>query len=262
MSFEDNMTALGGSTSDAVLTLWAQYEAGLITLEEFQEAAALVVDTGRAQGAVIGALTVAAYLEVLTGAGVEIQAPRLPSAFPLLLAAMTTITTGPKDQGSDSAPAPDRPERVPTQPERVPMQLERLATAEVQDAAQDGMQDAMEDSPEVEGWTRDLDRGACDFCRGLKADESGLMPKGSRMAKHPKCACTPLPVITTAVIVAKQGKVYRRGVGWMTREQAEVWDVTGEVPPLDSLPPRQFVPAGSLTDEEIAALPGPRRSTT
>lgn len=257
MSFEENMLALGVNTADAVLALWEQYLAGILTLEEFHEAAALVVDTGRAQGAVIGALTVAAYLEVLSGIGVDIQAPRLPSVFPKLLAAMVTITIG-----SGGTNVPGVADATPDQPERIPMQLERLATAEVQDAAQQGMQDAIEDAPETEGWTRDLDKGACDFCKGLKADENGVMPKGSRMAKHNRCACTPLPVIKTEVLVAKQGKVYRRGVGWMTREQAEVWDVTREVPPLDSLPPRQFVPAGSLTDEEIAALPGPRKRST
>jgi len=266
MSFEDNMVALGRSTSAAVLALWEQYQAGILTLEEFHEAAALTVETGRAQGAVIGALTVAAYLEVLSGIGVDIQAPRLPSVFPKLLAAMVTITgSGGKNFPGVTNVPPDQPEGVTTndtRPERVPMQLERLATAEVQDAAQQGMQDAIEDAPETEGWTRDLDKGACDFCKGLKADENGVMPKGARMAKHNRCACTPLPVIKTQVIVAKQGKVYRRGVGWMTREQAEVWDVTREVPPLDSLPPRQFVPAGSLTDEEIAALPGPRKRST
>lgn len=250
MSFEENMLALGGKTADAVLALWEQYQAGLITLEEFHEAAAVVVDTGRAQGAVVGALTVAAYLEVLSGIGVDIQAPRLPSVFPKILAAMATITAG----------GPGEQNGSPDQPERIPMQLERLAVAEVHEAAQDGMQDAIDDSPETEGWTRDLDKGACDFCKGLKADENGVMPKGARMAKHNRCACTPLPIIKTEVLVAKQGKVYRRGVGWMTREQAEVWDVTGVIPDLDTLPPRQFVPAGSLTDEEIAALPTPSRS--
>ena len=256
MSFEDNMLALGVTTSAAVLALWAQVEAGLITLDEFHEAAALVVDTGRAQGAVIGALTVAAYLEVLTGIGVPVQAPRLPSVFPMILAAMATITGGPN--GSDRSYRTNRR----YEPEKIPMQLERISTAEVQDAAQQGMEDAIEDSPETEGWTRGLDAGACKFCRGLKADENGVMPKGSKMATHARCACTPLPVVKTEVLVAKQGKVYRRGVGWMTREQAAVWDSTREIPDLDDLPPRQFVPAGSLTDEEIAALPGPRRSTT
>lgn len=45
----------------------------------------------------------------------------------------------------------------------------------------------------VEGWTRDLNEGACELCRDLAGD---VLPASARMYHHKGCGCTQRPVTT------------------------------------------------------------------
>lgn len=235
MSFEDNVQAIGDQAADRVVELWGMQEAGSLTMDEFIEAATVTVATAREQGATLGAVTQSAYLSTVTGESEDVYAPDVETNTGMLALALGTVVVSNLD---------------------TVMQLTRLAKAETHQAAQGGMQDAIRQDPKVVGWTRGLNGSACDFCRDHKASEGDSMPKDSTMAGHAGCTCTPTPVLGIALDQTRAGGTvqnkYRRGQGWLTERQANEYDATGKVPPLDAV--KDFTRPRPLTPEEQARL--------
>ncbi len=68
-----------------------------------------------------------------------------------------------------------------------------LGRSETLSAAQEATSDALI-VQKVEGWTRDLNDGACELCRDLAGE---VLPAKARMWHHKGCGCSQRPVTTT-----------------------------------------------------------------
>ena len=77
--------------------------------------------------------------------------------------------------------------------------LDRLARGEVLKAAADTLRDTFADAPEVLGWVRQLNPGACPTCVAWWGSEGAtftpVRPYSVRMKRHPSCACVQRPVV-------------------------------------------------------------------
>lgn len=173
MSYEDVMKGLSAGTARVIGQLWAQVEAGLITVTDFTEVAADLVAVARAQGALAAQGALRAYLEATLGQAVAVAV--LPAALERerILQALGTIVASDLDTS---------------------MQLARLANNEPLDAAADAYTYAMRQEPAVSGWRRGIESGACQLCTWWARDGRVFRTEHT-MPRHPGCACHQVPVI-------------------------------------------------------------------
>ena len=74
------------------------------------------------------------------------------------------------------------------------MQIERLVRGEITQAAQDAYGDTMRSIPEVEGWVRGLDSGACELCHWWWREGRVFHPT-TPLQRHTGCMCHQVPTI-------------------------------------------------------------------
>lgn len=173
MSFESLLTRIVGTATEKARKLLDLYEAGSIGLPLFIDAMSQLVDQARAQGSMQAAQVLRAYVEDALDSPAVVS-PRIPPAdFGRLEQSLTTI------MGSDQDTL---------------MQLERLVRGETTQAAHDTYRDTMKEIPEVEGWVRGLDSGACQLCRWWWR-AGRLFHPSTPMPTHTGCMCHPVPTV-------------------------------------------------------------------
>lgn len=173
MSFETTISEIVKKATGRAAKLVTMYEAGDIGLQLFLDSMGQLVDQARAQGSAKAVQILRAYVESALEVPVVIS-PSIPAAdFQRLTQALTTIL------GSDHDTI---------------MQIERLIRGETTQAAQDAYGDSMKNIPEVEGWVRGLDSGACELCRWWWREGRVFRPE-HRMPTHTGCLCHPVPTV-------------------------------------------------------------------
>lgn len=172
MSYEEFLAQLAGRLAEVLTALWADVGAGRLTVADFTELAASLVEaaTGRGQTAAHAAFL--AWAEAATGAPQPPPPPPPPTDPGRLAAALDTITASDLDTA---------------------MQLHRLALNEPVQAATAAFGQAMAASPVVAGWRRGLEPGACQLCRWWWR-EGRVWRADHPMPRHTGCTCTQIPV--------------------------------------------------------------------
>lgn len=173
MSFETTITEIVKKATGRAAKLATMYESGDIGLQLFLDSMGQLVDQARAQGSMQAVQILRAYVEDALDSP-AVVAPRFPPAdFGRLEKSLTTIV------GSDQDTL---------------MQLERLVRGETTQAAQDAYQDTMKEIPEVEGWVRGLDSGACELCHWWWREGRVFHPT-TPLQRHPGCMCHQVPTV-------------------------------------------------------------------
>ena len=190
MTFADTMTDLGESTADRLEGLYARFEAGALTLDEYRDLAADVLTAANARGWTIGVLGLTAYVAAV--AGEPVAAPALPVAGHYadrdrLRAGVETIT-GRLEVVRTGGPDPEL--------EDIRRRLRRIGKAEPVEASQRGYSAALEASEHVNGWVRSVEPDACELCQWWAFD-GRVWPASSTMQTHTGCACSQIPVVRT-----------------------------------------------------------------
>lgn len=184
MSFESAITSTVTSTTGQAVKLLNRFEAGDLTLRLFLDAMGQLVDRARAQGSAQAVQVLRAYVEEALDIPVVVT-PKIPPAdYRRIEQALVTILGADQDTR---------------------MQVERLIRGETTQAAQDAYRDTMKEMPEVEGWVRGLDSGACQLCTWWWR-EGRMFHPSTTMPTHTGCLCHPVPTVrkTTNYQSAKQ----------------------------------------------------------
>lgn len=200
MTFTDTMTDLGDSTAGRLERLFARFEAGALTLDEYRDLAADVITAANARGWTTGVLAFTAYVAAVSGA--PAAAPALPVADHYadrarLRAGLVTITAP-----LEVEPITARLEVIRTggrpDPEldAIHSRLRRIGNAEPLEATQRGYSAALVESDDVNGWVRNVEPDACDLCEWWYFD-GRVWPASSTMPTHKGCVCSQIPVVRT-----------------------------------------------------------------
>ena len=193
MTYEDTLRRLGDTTAAAVRDLFDMHTAGLIDTEQLRAALVDVLALAGGQGAALGEMTFAAYMQTTAGTPpaelVTGQAVAQGAATETLTRAVDTVLEG------DSAEWLTR--------------ATRLAFSESVKRSQTAFHDAMIRDERVDGWTRGLDTQACELCQWWSAD-GRIWPKDHRMPTHPGCVCTPVPTSAAYIPETEYTRKLRR----------------------------------------------------
>lgn len=172
------MSKLGANTARDVLALFDRHKAGALSRREFIDSAALLILRANAQGVALAELSLSALLEAvgaplpmpdeLVDAGHWLEEDRLMQA----VAASLSID------------------------EQAETRLERLARSEPVEATQRAFGRSMDRSEAVEGWTRDLEGGACQLCTWWWR-EGEIWPTSHTMPTHKGCECSQRPIVAS-----------------------------------------------------------------
>ena len=173
MSFETTITGIVQKATGRAAKLVTMFEAGDIGLQLFLDSMGQLVDQARAQGSAKAVQILRAYVESALDTPVVISPSIPPADFQRLTQALTTIL------GSDQDTL---------------MQIERLIRGETTQAAQDAYGGTMQSIPEVEGWVRGLDSGACELCHWWWREGRVFHPS-TPMQRHTGCLCHQVPTI-------------------------------------------------------------------
>lgn len=173
MSFETTISEIVKKATGRAAKLVTMYEAGDIGLQLFLDSMGQLVDQARAQGSAKAVQILRAYVESALDTPVVISPSIPPADFQRLTQALTTILGSDKD---------------------TLMQIERLIRGETTKAAQDAYGDSMKNIPEVEGWVRGLDSGACELCHWWWREGRVFHPS-TPMQRHTGCLCHQVPTI-------------------------------------------------------------------
>lgn len=164
------------ATERRLVALHARYVAGEMTADAFVSLAAALVGQANAQAVALADLSLSAWLTAQTrtatptlGLVAPEDAGRLQDGLRTLLAAVDGL---------------DTPEA----------RVGRFGRAEPARAFQRGYSEGMARRPEVGGWTRRLNVGACELC-GWLAQEGRVFPASRAFTDHPGCGCHPEPVL-------------------------------------------------------------------
>lgn len=185
MTYEETLGRLQTTTARAVLSLWEQHEAGLLTRAEFTDLAVLVLETATRQGLSLGALSIRGYLEAVTGMPQPVAVPEPEPEAGRLAKGVGTILAG---HTAD-----------------VPTRLERMALNEPVQAATDGARHAMLADRRVTGWTRGLEGDGCELCRWWWRNGRVWQPDHP-MPRHTGCVCHPVPAVSVTTDNAQTTK--------------------------------------------------------
>lgn len=176
MRYQELLEQLGDHLARVLAGLWADVEAGRITVDEFTELAVQLVEISNARGRVAAEAAFRSWAEQVTAQpeGVAITATPRTAEAERLTKAVNTITNA-------------------TASVDTVMQLERLARNEPVQAATDAMTEAMSGSELVSGWRRGLEPGACQLCVWWWR-EGRVWRANHPMPRHTGCTCTQIPV--------------------------------------------------------------------
>lgn len=210
MTYEDTLRRLGDTTADAVRSLLELHAAGMITTEQLRAALVDVLALAGAQGAALGEMTFAAYMQTTTGT----PPAELVTGQALAQGAVTDTLT----KAVETVLEDDAGEWL--------MRATRLAYAESVKRSQTAFHDAMIRDERVDGWTRGLDSAACELCQWWAAD-GRIWPKEHPMPTHPGCVCTPVPTSADYIPETEYTRKLRRtraGEAQAARSQRERQD--------------------------------------
>lgn len=171
MSLHDAMAKLTDQAQEAVLGLWARWEEGDITEDQFRALATAALARHGAKGAALADAALAAALTMLIGS--------------------VMVATGDMEDPSEGAAAAVE-ETLGSEAYRrdpsaaVAVMGSAFAAAAMQDTYSKGMRDQG-----VGFWVRVPNPGACEMCQDL-AD--AVMPASVDMYHHRGCSCVQRPV--------------------------------------------------------------------
>lgn len=188
MTYAETITGLGDTTADRLEALYARFEAGALTLDQYRDLAADVLTAANARGWTLGVLGLTAYVGAVTGepatmpalpvAGHYADRARLRAGIETITGRLEVIRTG--------GPDPEL--------EDIVRRLRRIGHAEPVEASQRGYSAALEEHESVEGWVRAVEPGACELCQWWAFD-GRVWPASSTMQTHKGCACSQTPVV-------------------------------------------------------------------
>lgn len=158
-----------------LVDLHAAFLAGLMTLDEFIDAASLLVGAAQAQMWGLADASLAAWLTTETG----IVTPAL---------GLTPPDNGPGLRDGLVALLAVVDEEAPE------ARVARMGRAETAGAFQDAYSEAMRERSEVSGYVRVLNASACQLCQWLYRD-GYVWPVHKDFHRHPGCGCHPGPVL-------------------------------------------------------------------
>ena len=168
------LATFAASTEGDLVALWERWEAGELTYEEFVALALVLLVRTRARAVALADVGLAADLSLATGEAVP------------------TVGLPPEDDAPDlartallAALAAEAYRRDPSAAVAV------LARSQALEAVQEATVAAMREQPDVVGWTRVLNAGACELCRDLAGD---VLPVHADMYHHRGCGCSTRPV--------------------------------------------------------------------
>lgn len=173
MSFETAITGIVQQATGKAANLVTMFETGDIGLQLFLDSMGQLVDQARAQGSAKAVQILRGYVESALDGPVVVSPQMPPEYFQRLTQALTTILGSDKDTR---------------------MQIERLVRGEITQAAQDAYGDTMRSIPEVEGWVRGLDSGACELCHWWWREGRVFHPT-TPLQRHTGCMCHQVPTI-------------------------------------------------------------------
>lgn len=180
---------LSAATVKLVLALFSAYQAGRITLTEWQHLTVTALVGANTGATVLGdhAATQALHSFDVLPVGLELpagEAERLTKAITTVSESLNTPTTETADPAGEVA-----------------MKLERIATNEPVNAFQQATIQAFDQHEVVTGYRRGVRPEACELCHWLAKthlDPLGyIYPTNQPMHRHTGCTCTPIPVTTT-----------------------------------------------------------------
>lgn len=184
MSYDDTLEELGETVSGQLVTLYEQTLEGRYTLEQFAQLGGILLEVATGEARIVGRLAFIGWLREAFG----------------IPAAAAVFTDGPmmKDSAESArlAGALETILRESTAPGSDPTgRFRRLARAETADAGHDGYRFEFDTAhPEVTGWRRALNSGACELCRHW-AHDGRIWPKDHPMPRHNGCTCVELPIV-------------------------------------------------------------------
>ena len=186
--YQDELRELARATGLRARELSAGLEAEGVPWPEHVRGVSSVIGSGNLQAMRLSELEVmrvdalnpAVRSGVVTGAGGQAEAARWTDMARLEQAVATILQS--------------------RKPETNGSRIERLGRAEVVETGQASMHDALQTTEGVEGWTRDLEPGACEMCQWW-AREGRVWPKAHPMPKHKGCECT------QELVVADKGTI-------------------------------------------------------
>lgn len=163
------------AVGERLVRLHDAYLAGLMTVDEFIDAAALLIGAAQAQMWGLADASLAAWLTTETGVVVPALGISPPDNGPGLREGLSALL-------------------AVVDPEDPAARVARMGRAETAGAFQDGYSEAMRERPEVGGYVRVLNAGACELCHWLYRD-GYVWPAGKSFHRHPGCGCHPGPVL-------------------------------------------------------------------
>lgn len=163
------------AVADRLVALHEAFLAGVLTRDEFIERAALLVGAAQARMYALADASLTAWLTSETRDAVPALGIIAPDETPRLRDGLGTLL---------AVVDPDDPA----------LRVARFGRSEVAGAFQDGYSAAMRERPEVGGYVRVLNSGACELCQWLYRG-GHVWPASKSFHKHPGCGCHPGPVL-------------------------------------------------------------------
>ncbi|RBY85744.1 hypothetical protein [Blastococcus sp. TF02A-30] len=156
--------------------LHAAYLAGRLTLDEFIDAAALLIGAAQAQMYGLADASLAAWVSAETQTAVPALGIVAPDNGPGLREGLSALL-------------------AVVDPEDPAARVARMGRAETAGAFQDGYSEAMRERRDVVGgYVRVLNASACELCVWLWRG-GYVWPAGKSFHRHPGCGCHPGPVL-------------------------------------------------------------------
>lgn len=178
MSYAETIRTLAGDAERRALALFAAWQAGELSDDEFAAALAILVTGANARAVTVADLSLAAAVTVALRRPVP-PLGLLPAASDparLVKASTTLLRT------LDTTPDP-------------PARVARLARAESLTTAARAYSEGIARSEHVTGWTRGLSGKACQLCQWWGRD-GRVWPADHPMPTHKGCSCSPIPTVT------------------------------------------------------------------
>ncbi|KUI27753.1 hypothetical protein [Mycobacterium sp. GA-2829] len=171
--FQVSTATLAATTQQEVLTVYAAYTAGQISMEDAMLIIGGIINRATAAAVTLGDLWLTAQIEELTGVATRSVGVLPTDDSERLITAVHTVLTEQAD---------------------AEMRLSRLARSESLEAAQNGIHEAMQSQQLVEGWTRQMDADPCQLCTWWWR-EGRIWPKEHPFQRHKGCNCQPRIVL-------------------------------------------------------------------
>lgn len=169
--------AQADAVGNRLVGLHAAYLAGLLTVDEFIDAAALLIGSSQAAMYGLADVSLTSWLTQETGEAVPTLGISPPDNGPGLRDGLATLL-------------------AVVDPEDPVLRVARFGRSETAGAFQDGYVAAMSERPEVGGYVRVLNAGACQLCQWLYKD-GRVWPASKAFYKHTGCGCHPGPVLAS-----------------------------------------------------------------